>query len=107
MHRHLDIPLAIQSYQSMASLEDPEATRHHCHIDLHFPTPAKAQLVKNVLEIDDELQPTKIRKTFAVDGTALDVLLVSCDPKVLRVAVSSFYDMLTVALKTLQEFDEK
>ncbi|GAB5030298.1 transcription factor pcc1 protein [Nannochloropsis oceanica] len=91
----------------MASLEDPEATRHHCHIDLHFPTPAKAQLVKNVLEIDDELQPTKIRKTFAVDGTALDVLLVSCDPKVLRVAVSSFYDMLTVALKTLQEFDEK
>lgn len=30
----------------------------------------------------------------------------ACDPKVLRVALSSFYDMLAVTLRTLREFDE-
>lgn len=31
---------------------------------------------------------------------------VATDIKVLRVAMSSFFDMLVVAIKTLQEFDE-
>lgn len=43
-------------------------------------------------------------------GTPIHLLphrsFVACDPKVLRVALSSFYDMLSVALRTLQEFDD-
>jgi len=31
---------------------------------------------------------------------------VACEPKVLRVALSSFYDMLAVALRALGEFDD-
>jgi hypothetical protein len=31
---------------------------------------------------------------------------VACDPKVLRVALSSFYDMLAVSLRALGEFDD-
>ncbi|EKU20548.1 hypothetical protein NGA_2086400, partial [Nannochloropsis gaditana CCMP526] len=93
--------------QDMASLKDPKATLHHCRISLHLTSSSKAQLIQDVLEVDEELQPDKVCKSFAVEGSALNVHLVSCDLKVLRVAVSSFYDMLTVALKTLLQFDNE
>lgn len=72
-----------------------------------MPSSSKAQLIQDVLEVDEELQPDKVCKSFAVEGSALNVHLVSCDLKVLRVAVSYFYDMLTVALKTLLQFDNE
>ena len=78
----------------------------YSNLSVTFPSPSKASLVQQVLEVDDELQPTKICKTFVAEGSALKVDFVACDVKVLRVAISSFYDMLTVTLKTLREFDE-
>lgn len=117
---------------------------HPSDVDITFPTAEKAALVCAVLQVDDELQPNKITKTFTQEGPILHMYVYVCmciciipaqcgleasplltdfpifpfsplcqksafvskDAKVLRVAISSFYDMLTVSLKTLREFDD-
>ena len=71
-----------------------------------FQTSDHAEIVKRCLEVDEELQPTKIEKVFQVDGPILTVLFRSSDPKVLRVAMSSFFDMMVVSVKSLIEFSE-
>lgn len=42
-------------------------------IRLTFPSAKHADLAKQTLEVDDELQPDKIQKTFQVQDTVLQV----------------------------------
>ncbi len=66
----------------------------------------EAEVFKQCMEVDEELQPTKISRSFSVqEGGVLVVNFVATDPKVLRVAMSSFYDMAIVSCKTLLAFD--
>lgn len=42
-------------------------------ISIELPSPEYAYMLQSVLEVDEELQPTKISKSFAVDGNNLIV----------------------------------
>ena len=42
-------------------------------IVVSFPTAARADMVKRVLEVDEELQPTRVAKQFRLDGARLRV----------------------------------
>ncbi|KAG7393713.1 hypothetical protein PHYPSEUDO_004476 [Phytophthora pseudosyringae] len=97
-----------------------------CDISLNFPEEVDAQLVLQTLEVDEELQPEKIHRTLTVKGTELHVYVLTlpmwCPPglvavvrcshfeateiRLLRAAVSSFYDMSALAARTLLEFKE-
>jgi len=57
------------------------------------------------MEVDEELQPLKVTKTFDVEGNVLAVHIQATEVRMLRVALSSFFDMVTVSVKTLLEFD--
>lgn len=70
-----------------------------------FLNDTQAQNVKLCMEVDDELQPNKIEKFFSVESNVLIIKFGSSDLKVLRVAMSSFFDMIIVCTKTLLEFD--
>ena len=64
-----------------------------------------AEIFKQCMEVDEELQPTKISRSFSIEEESIIVVkFVSTDPKVLRVAMSSFYDMAIVSCKTLLAF---
>lgn len=52
------------------------------------------------------LSPAHTTHPHNTQNTITHRTFVACDPKVLRVALSSFYDMLAVTLRTLREFDE-
>ncbi len=47
-----------------------------------------------------------IHQVTPTDRTPPHRAFVACEPQVLRVALSSFYDMLAVALRALGEFDD-
>eukprot|EP01038_Epipyxis_sp_PR26KG_P007493 gene7493-10209_t len=75
-------------------------------IKINFGSPVRASMVKNCLEVDDELQPNKTWKIIEVNGEILMIKFRATDLKMLRVAISSFMDMIIVASKTLLEFEE-
>mmetsp|Transcript_17672 Transcript_17672/g.40552 ORF Transcript_17672/g.40552 Transcript_17672/m.40552 type:complete len:128 (+) Transcript_17672:182-565(+) len=93
---------------------------HACEIEVTFPTNLQADQALRILQVDRE--PTdRVSKSFRLikpeesgeDGEKegnepiykLQVRFESKELKMIRVAVSSFYDYLVVVLKTLQEFD--
>jgi len=98
---------------------------HACEIEVTFPTNLQADQALQILQVDKE--PTaRVSKSFHLvktgkeetmrtngDECSSDSVLIykmkvrfeSKELKMLRVAVSSFYDYLTVVLKTFQEFE--
>mmetsp|Transcript_33857 Transcript_33857/g.34492 ORF Transcript_33857/g.34492 Transcript_33857/m.34492 type:complete len:87 (+) Transcript_33857:458-718(+) len=79
---------------------------HKAHMRIKFSSTEKARMICDCLNVDDELQPTKVSKALEVDDSFLIVSFASSELKVLRVTMSSFFDMILVATKTLLEFDE-
>jgi tRNA threonylcarbamoyladenosine modification (KEOPS) complex Pcc1 subunit len=74
-------------------------------LEVDYPRPEWAQYVANSLAVDKELKPQKITKTITVvNGKTLKVKFVCVDLKLLRTAVTSFYEFLILATNTLIEF---
>ncbi|KAF1779073.1 CTAG/Pcc1 family [Phytophthora cactorum] len=69
-----------------------------------------ALYVLQTLEVDEELQPEKIHRTLTVKGDELHVYdafhFEATEIRLLRAAVSSFYDMSVLTARTLLEFKE-
>jgi hypothetical protein len=80
-------------------------------LQISFPFPAHAAMAMKTLSVDEEISGDKVAKTFSLEqGDGEEEACVLCahieasEAKLLRVSVSSFYDMLTVSLKCFQEF---
>mmetsp|Transcript_99114 Transcript_99114/g.277601 ORF Transcript_99114/g.277601 Transcript_99114/m.277601 type:complete len:94 (-) Transcript_99114:264-545(-) len=81
---------------------------HACEVQIDFPTNLQAEQAMRILQVDAE--PTdRVTKSFRMenteDGMSMVVRIESKELKMLRVAVSSFYDYAMVVMKTMQEFD--
>jgi len=63
-----------------------------------------AQAVCKALAVDKELHPEDVQKLLSEDGAVLRVNFSAVEPKILRTAISSFYDFLTLAINTVDEF---
>jgi len=61
-------------------------------------------MVQQCMDVDDELQPTRLSRVLTAEGEYLIIDFHAADSKILRVGVSSFLDMVTVAAKTILEF---
>ncbi|TDH70586.1 uncharacterized protein CCR75_001865 [Bremia lactucae] len=75
-----------------------------CKMTLRFTDKLDALYVLRTLEVDEELQPKKIIRTLTVKGTELLVHIAATEIRLLRAAVSSFYDMSMLSARTLLEF---
>mmetsp|Transcript_13092 Transcript_13092/g.22261 ORF Transcript_13092/g.22261 Transcript_13092/m.22261 type:complete len:135 (-) Transcript_13092:63-467(-) len=90
-----------------------DAHPYKCQIDIALPSESCAMNVKSVLEVDQEIGD-RVKKSFTLtpdsdhpsSNRVLRVSFQATEAKMLRVAVSTFYDYLTVALKCLQEFGQ-
>ena len=51
--------------------KDGDSLKSICEIKIDFYSNDTANMVKSCLEVDDELQPTKINKSITVNGTFL------------------------------------
>ena len=77
------------------------------NVQFELPSPKAASILLNTLAVDLELQPDKVSRTYAVDGTTFTATFRATEIRVLRSALSSFYDMSIVAVRALAEFDER
>ena len=78
---------------------------HTCTLCFTFQSGQVASNVARVLKVDREIQEDKVSKTFEVSSNVLKIDLCSSELKVLRVVASSLYDMMSVVLQTMDEFD--
>ena len=89
-----------------------------------FPSSEDAEMVKQVIEIDEEPSKGEVERVFEVVDTDLVTFFCNClvqliffifgfllfrtiyatELKLLRVSTSGFYDMISVAVRTLCEF---
>lgn len=77
-----------------------------CTLRIRLPTERQAGIIKDCMEVDEELQPHKVERCFKVVDNELIMRVEASDLRMLRVAMSSFFDMVTVSAKTLLEFDD-
>mmetsp|Transcript_31223 Transcript_31223/g.38570 ORF Transcript_31223/g.38570 Transcript_31223/m.38570 type:complete len:135 (-) Transcript_31223:749-1153(-) len=73
---------------------------------LPFSSEKHAKIAMNSLEVDKELRPDAVKKTFRIKGDCLLVTIHARDAKTLRTSISSFSDYASVVVRTLREFGE-
>ena len=66
-----------------------------------------AKIVYNSLVVDPEPRRSVITKKLALNGAELLANFKSEEARTLRVSVNSFFELLTLAVKTVDEFDPK
>ncbi len=77
-----------------------------------FETEGLARGVAGALGVDKEVQPNVVRKTVTAETDARGTWTVvarfeASELKPLRSAVSGYYDLLTVSVRTVERFGEK
>lgn len=73
-------------------------------INIPFATPEHAQMAARAVSVDEELQKDKCDRQVVADGSTVTATITATEARVLRVAVSSYFDMMSVAVRTLREF---
>jgi len=81
------------------------AKPYECTLRIQLQNARHATIIKDCMEVDEELQPLKVSKQFTITGSILTLQIAATEIRMLRVALSSFFDMVTVSVKTLLEFD--
>ena len=97
-------PLSVKSKRKENKMESELLYRSEIRIP--FPSAEKAELVAQVLSVDEELQPDRMLIEYTTEQEDLVVKLAAVDLKLLRTGVSSFSDMLSVAVRTILEFQD-
>mmetsp|Transcript_31075 Transcript_31075/g.46328 ORF Transcript_31075/g.46328 Transcript_31075/m.46328 type:complete len:102 (-) Transcript_31075:572-877(-) len=86
---------------------------YKCEIDITFPSSKIASQIRDVINVDDEIGDKVIRTLSVVssssndttgESNALRVNFQATEARLLRVSISTFYDVLNVSLKCFQEF---
>jgi len=76
-------------------------------LNIPFTSLKRAKTALGSLSVDKELSPKSILKTYTIlqDTTILQVTFSAIDVRMLRIALSSFFDMSKVVIETIEEFD--
>ncbi|KAJ8046835.1 EKC/KEOPS complex subunit LAGE3 [Holothuria leucospilota] len=69
-----------------------------------FPSDREAEIAYNSLRVDKEPRKSQITKELNLDGNVLLVNFTATEARFLRVAVGSFFDLLNLVVKTMEEF---
>lgn len=72
-----------------------------------FPTEREAEIVYNTLRVDPEPKRSQLVRSLILDGNDLCVTFACDEPTTMRVSVGSFFDLLTLSVKTIQRFDSE
>jgi len=80
--------------------------QHQFELKVDFGSYDWARIAANTLEVDKELKPNEIRKELRASDNFLHVTFRAKDLKTLRTSLTSFFDMLDLVTKTINEFGE-
>jgi len=74
-------------------------------VDVPFPSERQAEIVYKTLRVDPEPKRSLLTKKLTLDGAVLHAHFSCVEPATMRVSVGAFFDLLTLAVKTIQRFD--
>jgi tRNA threonylcarbamoyladenosine modification (KEOPS) complex Pcc1 subunit len=92
---------------------DDDACGAHRTVVVPFDDEKRAKAVGGALGVDKELQPRVVRKTVTTrerangDGWEVVAAFEASELKALRSAVSGYYDLLTVSVRTVEAFGDE
>ena len=75
-------------------------------LDVPFPSARHAQIAHDALSVDKEPKRSGMRKTLEVREEKLHVEFRCDEPRVMRVSVNAFLDLLALVTDTMDQFDE-
>ncbi|XP_077996211.1 EKC/KEOPS complex subunit Lage3-like [Glandiceps talaboti] len=75
-----------------------------CELKVPFPTSREAEIALHTLSVDQEPRKGQVSKKLAVKGTILQVNITAAEARLLRVAVNSFIDHLSLVVQTIDQF---
>ncbi|KAG6574248.1 hypothetical protein SDJN02_26076 [Cucurbita argyrosperma subsp. argyrosperma] len=77
-----------------------------CDFEVDCESEKKASIVYNALVVDKELQPDKVKREMTVSDGKLSVHFEAVEARFLRASYSAFLDVLTLAIKTIEDFGQ-
>jgi len=66
--------------------------------------PRQSEVVRNALCVDKDRHPESARERITVDGAALTITVEASDYRILRMQLSTLYDNLILAARTINAF---
>jgi len=75
-------------------------------IKVPFPSEREAEIVYNTLRVDPEPKRSQLVRSMNLEGSDLCVTFTCDEPTTMRVSVGSFFDLLTLSVKTIQRFGD-
>ncbi|KAI8640896.1 CTAG/Pcc1 family [Parasitella parasitica] len=72
-------------------------------IEIPFPNERFASIAQQVMNVDEELKSDQVKRTITCKDNLLHVQFECYNTKMLRVAVSSFLEYLTMVTRTIEE----
>ncbi len=76
-------------------------------VSIPFEREELAEMVLKTLSVDTELREDVVSRNYRRDGCCFIAVFKGQSPKMLRTCVTSFFDMLLVAVRTIERFDPK
>ncbi|KAI9252146.1 CTAG/Pcc1 family [Sporodiniella umbellata] len=73
-------------------------------LEIPFSTERLASIAARVLDVDKELKPDQVKRTISTEENVLLVRFECYTTKMLRVAVNSFIECLTMVTRTMEAF---
>mmetsp|Transcript_32 Transcript_32/g.77 ORF Transcript_32/g.77 Transcript_32/m.77 type:complete len:83 (+) Transcript_32:127-375(+) len=74
---------------------------------IEYASEEAATMVMNTLSVDEELNEGKVSRVLRVEDKTLHISFEATEARLLRAAVSAFYDLLGLATRALEEFGPK
>jgi tRNA threonylcarbamoyladenosine modification (KEOPS) complex Pcc1 subunit len=78
--------------------------KYRCQTSVEFDSPREAEIVFQTLSVDAELRPDDAARAMRLDGATVTVEFSAREPRMLRASVGTFYDLLGLAVRTLEAF---
>ncbi|KAI9362205.1 CTAG/Pcc1 family [Pilaira anomala] len=75
-------------------------------LEIPFANERLATIAQRVMDVDTELRETQVLRIITAEKNILKVEFGCYNTKMLRVAVNSFLEYLTMATRTIEEFDQ-
>ncbi|TBU42363.1 transcription factor Pcc1-domain-containing protein [Dichomitus squalens] len=84
----------------------PEAQWHNVTMRIPFASEKHANIAKQVIDVDRELQPDVVKRTLSVEGNDLVATFTTLTVRLARLTSNAFLENVDLVVRTIGEFGE-
>ncbi|PIL35547.1 hypothetical protein GSI_02275 [Ganoderma sinense ZZ0214-1] len=84
----------------------PETQWHTVTIRIPFASDKDADIAKQVIDVDREMQPDVVKRTLSVEGSELVATFTTLTVRLARLTTNAFLENVDLVVRTIGEFGE-